>query len=118
MLTLRDSTQAEFRAHAVREFPRECCGLFIVVGGKERYVPCRNIATTPQEHFILSPEDYAEAEDLGAVIAVGHSHPNERARPSPADKVMCETSGLPWFIVHVSVPDGWQRARGWGNRFA
>jgi proteasome lid subunit RPN8/RPN11 len=84
-------------AHALAEFPRECCGL--VVGNE--YVRCRNIATTPSEHFILAPEDYANAEDKGEVTMVVHSHPNLPARASEGDKVSCEASGLPWLIVSV-----------------
>lgn len=94
------------REHAVAEFPRECCGLVIAEDGKERYVPCRNIADDREEEFILSPEDYANAEDRGQILAIVHSHPNHPARPSLADRVGCEASGLPWHIIHVSIPEG------------
>jgi len=94
-------TQADLHAHALQEYPRECCGLVIVRKGRERYVPCRNVATTPDEHFILSPEDYAAADDEGEVTAIAHSHPDVPARPSQADRVGCEASELPWVIVSV-----------------
>lgn len=99
-----DTTQAAIRAHAVSAYPRECCGVVIVVNGKERYWPCKNIAETPAQHFAIDPSDYAQAEDLGEVVAIVHSHPDELPVPSEADKVMCEATGLPWHIVHVSVP--------------
>lgn len=95
-------TEQAIRDHAAAEFPKESCGLVIVVGGKERYYPCQNIAETPQEHFIMSPRDRAEAEDLGDVVAIVHSHPNAPAVASQADMVQCEAWGLPWHIVHVS----------------
>lgn len=104
---MKDETETAIRAHAVSTFPRECCGLIVVVKGKEKYFPCRNIAMTPQEHFVLAPEEYAEAEDYGEVIGVVHSHPNVPNLPSEADKVACESSQLPWHIVHVSIPDGY-----------
>lgn len=92
------------RSHVLAEYPREACGLVVIVKGRERYRPCRNIATTPSEHFILSPEDYAAAEDDGEITAVVHSHPDMPARPSESDRVSCESSGLPWLIVSV-MPD-------------
>lgn len=90
------------REHAQKEYPRECCGVVIVKKGKAEYVPCRNIATTANEHFILSPEDYANAEDMGDIIAIVHSHPDTLPWPSEADKVSCEVSGLEWRIVNVT----------------
>lgn len=100
---MNPETESAFRAHAVAEYPRECCGLVVVIKGKEQYIECRNTAETPSEHFVLSAEDYADAEDAGEIVAVCHSHPNVSARASEADKVACEASGLPWHIAHVSV---------------
>ncbi len=98
---MRPETEAEVREHALAEFPRESCGLVAIVKGRERYLPCRNEAETPSEHFVLCPQDWAKAEDLGEIIAVVHSHPNASAKASEADRVACESSGLPWHIVSV-----------------
>ncbi|MDR3446013.1 C40 family peptidase [Dyella sp.] len=92
---------ADAQRHALAEYPRESCGLVIIANGRERYVPCRNVAATPSDHFILSPQDYAVAEDLGEPVAIVHSHPDVPARPSEADMVACEASGLRWVIVSV-----------------
>jgi proteasome lid subunit RPN8/RPN11 len=93
------------RTHAQAAYPRECCGLMIVVKGQEKYVPCRNVAAGT-EHFILPAEDYAEAEMKGEIVAVVHSHPDVPATPSQADRVACEASGLVWHIVRVDHVDG------------
>ena len=100
MTPLTDGILDAIRAHVARDFPREACGVVIVRRGKQVYVPCSNLASSPAEHFVLSPEDYARAEDEGEVIRIVHSHPNIAATPSEADKVGCESSGVPWLIVN------------------
>lgn len=87
----------QIRDHARQEMPRESCGLIVVVKGRRRYVPCKNIASIGD--FAICPEDYAAAEDMGEVVAVVHSHVNISPKPSQADLVGCERSGLEWIIV-------------------
>lgn len=98
-MPLPESILAEIRAHAEREYPRESCGLVIVRKGRRKYMPIRNVAEK-NEHFVMHAEDQTAAEDQGQPVMVVHSHPNIAARPSDADLVGCEKSGLPWLIVN------------------
>lgn len=98
-MNLPDNILADIRAHAARDYPRESCGLVVIWKGRMRYVPVRNIAER-NEHFVMHPQDQADAEDLGEVVLVVHSHPDLPPMPSQADLVECEKSGLPWLIVN------------------
>lgn len=96
-------TVRAIEAHAIAEYPRECCGVVVMDGRKEVYLPCHNAA--PEGHqgdyFEIDDREYAEAEKVGRVVAVVHSHPDMPARPSEADRVMCEEMEIPWVVVSV-----------------
>ncbi len=93
---ITDDLMAEILAHALAESPRECCGLIV----NNTYIPCKNLAESPFENFILCPQDFAEAEDAGEVQTIVHSHPFANPAPSQADLVGLEASQLPWLIVN------------------
>jgi len=96
------SWQDDALVHAKDQNPKEAVGLVLNVRGKQRYFPCRNLAITDHQCFILDPEDYVKADKTGEIVAVFHSHPVNPPTPSQADKVSCEDSGLPWYIVNPS----------------
>lgn len=87
-------------AHAQSYYPKEACGLFVRIEGVTGYWPCRNIADS-DEHFVMCPEDYAEADEAGEIVGVFHSHPDAPAQPSEQDIKTCQGSGLPWYILSL-----------------
>jgi proteasome lid subunit RPN8/RPN11 len=114
MIKLTDEVLENIYKHIETELPREACGVVIVEIGKQVYIPCRNISENKKD-FILSPEDYANAEDRGGIILVVHSHPFISPQPSQADLVGCESSKLPWLIInwptkasHYFEPNGYK----------
>ena len=85
--------------HAKKDAPNEACGLVAIYKGKEKYFPCKNLAEDPEDQFIIDPDDWVKAEDIGEIVAVFHSHPNSPPFPSQADLASCEYLDLPFYIV-------------------
>ena len=92
--------------HAEECMPKESCGLLALIKGKETYWPCKNIAESGFEYFIIDPDDWAECEDTGEILGVIHSHPDGKAIASDADKKACEYIGFPYYIYSIKT-DSW-----------
>jgi len=93
------SIKDDIEKHALESMPAESCGLIIIKKGRKKYIPCRNIAS--MGNFAIHPEDYANAEDMGVIDTVVHSHVNIPALPSPSDLVQCELTDFKWLIISV-----------------
>ena len=91
--------------HAKDQDPKEAVGLLLNIRGKQKYYPCQNLALTNHQEFILNPEDYAKADNLGEIIAVVHSHPSTPPYPSQADRISCAQSKLPRHIVNPTTEE-------------
>jgi proteasome lid subunit RPN8/RPN11 len=89
-----------------RQYPNEACGLVVRVGKKSVPVACKNVAENPTQHFVMDVRDYAAASDMGEIIGIWHTHIEIDPTPSDADKMGCENSELPWFIMSVYKAEG------------
>ena len=87
--------------HADKQAPQESCGLLAIIKGKETYWPCDNLSESPDEFFVIDPDNWADCEDEGELIGIIHSHAYGSALPSEADKASCEHLGLPFYIYSV-----------------
>ncbi|MBB5496888.1 C40 family peptidase [Paraburkholderia sp. MM5384-R2] len=88
------------QVHANAGAPRESCGVVVKKSdGSLLYVPCRNQADG-RDVFRLDPQDAANAEDQGELVAYAHSHVYTPATPTDADRAGMARTGLPWIIVN------------------
>lgn len=88
-------------AEASRVYPNEACGLIVQVGSKSVPIACTNASEVPTHQFLIPTDEYLAACERGEVIGVWHTHVNILPTPSEADKVGCEASALPWFILSI-----------------
>ena len=47
--------------HAKDDRPYEACGLVMIHKGKEKYFPCKNLASDMNHQFIIDPDDWVKA---------------------------------------------------------
>jgi len=125
---MNEDTRAAALEHGKAEFPREACGLVVIVRGKERYWPCNNISpVSAEDQFAMDPHDYAAAEEAGEIVGLFHTHIYLPPIPSEADLVACEATALEWHILslptetwHSFEPTGYEaplvgRVHCWGT---
>ena len=94
--------------HAKQCEPQEACGLILSdpMMGERFYYPCQNIAADPLNFFEISPEEQIEAEKLGWIEAIVHSHPNGEPVLSLADRQVFAHTDCDWLLV---CEGKWQR---------
>lgn len=89
-----------FKEHARANPAIEVCALVVQKGRKQQLILCENTHSDPSEHFRISEQQWADAEDIGDIVGLLHSHPGEGARPiaSPRDVQQCNATGILWGI--------------------
>ena len=118
MIVLTHIQVAEVLSHAIKEAPKECCGL---IGGTtdrnmKSIYPMRNVAATPLVTYEAAPEDLfaaqramrARGEEL---IAIYHSHPRSKdPQPSETDVRLAYYPSAVYLIVGLGGKEPCMRA--------
>jgi proteasome lid subunit RPN8/RPN11 len=82
------------KQHAIDEFPKESCGFII----GDKFIPCNNIASNPEEDFKIHKIRYMRyVDEIDAII---HSH-NNYPHASKHDMEQQIATDLPWGIINL-----------------
>src|SRR6478736_7972514 len=104
--------KAQIKAHALREFPKECCGIVAANGfGEIKVFECENLAHNKVGRFAIDPRKNIEAEKFGHVVCFYHSHASEFLDPnndrfSKEDLDVSYESCIP-ALLYVIPQDTW-----------
>ncbi|EBC2961008.1 phage tail protein [Salmonella enterica subsp. enterica serovar Oranienburg] len=99
---LGSSVMEQIYLCAINRYPNEACGFLVRTNGdKYRFMEARNVSENPQNTFVMHVDDIMAAEDAGEVVAIWHSHTDEPADASDADRAGCEATEVPWMILAI-----------------
>jgi [CysO sulfur-carrier protein]-S-L-cysteine hydrolase len=100
--------------HALREYPKECCG-FLIGYIKDNLMICvtikkvNNIASNPYNFFEIDPQEIINTQkqyrnNKLSILGHYHSHPNSllNSRPSKKDIDSIYDFNLCWVIVGIN----------------
>jgi proteasome lid subunit RPN8/RPN11 len=89
---------AAIKAHAIACHPQESCGLVLGSG----YLPCQNTAADPVLDFRIDAKVWLDNEP---VLAVVHSHVNDKYHPTLSDMQGQIDTGVPWGLTMTDGTD-------------
>ncbi len=85
MASVLEQLKDSMTTHFINEYPREACG---IITKDWKYIPCKNISSSPKTNFILDPLSLLEYEDN--TWGIVHSHPGSD-NPIPSEEDMAST---------------------------
>lgn len=111
-MKLTQDQQADITANALSEYPKEFVGVCV----DDAFITLTNVSETPEDNFVVDPEEYEAAIEGGERICLIHSHPydmNEnttesryirmmnidRRQPSKSDMATAQSMGIEFGIV-------------------
>lgn len=94
------------KQHLTECSPQEGCGLLVNSGGVPEYWPVINSAADKMNSFRIAPQEFAEAEDAGNIVAVIHSHPGADGLAYPSHPRSPAHAGNLLTVVHLRPGQG------------
>lgn len=101
--SITSAEEQEIQAHAMREYPKEACGVLTPDG----YRPLINCHPEPQKNFDCG-DAVAELVIKDLVRAVVHSHVDRNLGPSSADIIQQQAMNIPWGITLTDGESAWK----------
>jgi len=103
-MILNEHIKFAIKQHALKENPRECCGLLLKSAEGLGIQTCRNVSEKPDKHFSISAKDYLRASTRGSVEGVYHSHISNNDKFSPNDILHSRAHKVP-FVLYCQGKD-------------
>ena len=103
-MILNEHIKSSIKKHALKESPRECCGLLLKSTEGLGIQTCRNVSEKPDKHFSISAKDYLRASMRGSVEGVYHSHISNNDKFSPNDILHSRAHKVP-FVLYCQGKD-------------
>jgi proteasome lid subunit RPN8/RPN11 len=110
-LEIPDYIFSDMLEQARAEAPIEACGILAGGDGRVEKLYKMTNAERRRDHFMMSPaEQFAAVKDIRSVslemLAIYHSHPETRARPSAEDVRLALMPGMIYVIVSLMDNNG------------
>lgn len=100
MIYITDKVRDWILVTAMMSRTEEVCGVVIRTQDfRTHFLPMENVSENSKETFEISQKDWVDAESIGEIVAIVHSHPNGEPFLSGADRQMQIQTGLPWILA-------------------
>lgn len=100
MIYITDKVRDWIHVTAMMSRTEEVCGVVIRTQDfRTHFLPMENVSENSKETFEISQKDWVDAESIGEIVAIVHSHPNGEPFLSGADRQMQIQTGLPWILA-------------------
>lgn len=113
---LTPAVQAACIAHAKQEWPKEACGLILLLDDVLTYRPCVNMSHTPLDSFRIADDIVMQTYHDETIHGVFHSHPQGELTASPADQRSQSGMEVPFYVCTLNEQGEFMDFWGWGDQ--